>query len=108
MFELIALISSSFLLQLSCCYCYLEILDAADGAVVLAERVVEHDAGPLAGGELGLAEEGDPAAFRAADPNLKRKRDKNDDCSISSHQFMHASLHASPSSKASRLGQGRF
>ena len=107
MFELIALISSSFLPQLSC-YCYLEILDAADGAVVLAERVVEHDAGPLAGGELGLAEEGDPAAFRAADPNLKRKRDKNDDCSISSHQFMHASLHASPSSKASRLGQGGF
>ena len=55
---------------------YLEILDAADGSVVFAERVVEHDAGPLARGELGLAEEGDLAAFRAADPDLREEEEE--------------------------------
>ena len=55
---------------------YLEVLDSADGAVVLAECVVEDDAGPLARRELGLPQERDPTAFRAANPNLERRGKK--------------------------------
>ena len=67
---------------------HLEVLDSADGAVVLAEGVVEDDAGPLARGEFGLAQERDPAAFRAADPNLKENERGTKTVKVGEHHFL--------------------
>lgn len=45
----------------------LEVAVAADGAVVFARELIEHDAGPLAGRELCLADELDHARLAAVD-----------------------------------------
>ncbi|TNN45977.1 hypothetical protein EYF80_043786 [Liparis tanakae] len=48
----------------------LKVAHAAHRAVVLADEVVEYDAGPLARGELRLPEVGDGAELDPVDPDL--------------------------------------
>lgn len=52
----------------------LEVAHAAHRAVVLANEVVEDDAGPLARGELGLPQVGDDAQLHPVDPDLLAHR----------------------------------